>query len=326
MRKRTLGSQGLVVSELGLGCMGMSEFYGELDDAESIATIHRALELGTDFFDTADMYGPFKNEELVGKALAGKREKVIIATKFGNVRGEDGSFRGIDGSPEYVRSALDASLRRLGTDYIDLYYQHRVDKRVPIEETVGAMAEAVRAGKVRYLGLSEASAATIRRAHAVHPITALQTEYSLFQRHPESELFPTLRELGIGFVAYSPLGRGLLTGAIRKKEDLSASDRRFMFPRFKAEHLEQNVALAARVVELAQARKVPASAFAIAWVLARGEDIVAIPGTKRRKYLEENTRAADITLTREELVVLDGLGLDRAVAGERYGDMTSIDR
>jgi aryl-alcohol dehydrogenase-like predicted oxidoreductase len=304
----------------------MSEFYGELDDAESIATIHRALELGTNFFDTADMYGPFKNEVLLGKALAGKRDQVVIATKFGNVRGEDGSFRGIDGRPEYVRSALDASLRRLGTDYVDLYYQHRVDKRVPIEETVGAMAEAVRAGKVRYLGLSEASAATIRRAHAVHPISALQTEYSLFTRHAESELFPTLRELGIGFVAYSPLGRGLLTGAIRKKEDLGAGDRRFMFPRFHAEHLEQNVALAARVVELARARKVPASAFAIAWVLARGDDIVAIPGTKRRKYLEENTLGADIALTREELAKLDELGLDRAVAGERYGDMSSIDR
>jgi aryl-alcohol dehydrogenase-like predicted oxidoreductase len=326
MLKRKLGSQGLVVSELGLGCMGMSEFYGTLDDTESIATIHRALELGIDFFDTADMYGPFKNEELVGQALEGRRDQVIIATKFGNVRGEDGSFRGISGRPEYVRSCVDASLRRLRTDHIDLYYQHRLDKQVPIEETVGAMAEAVRAGKVRYLGLSEMSAATVRRAHAVHPISALQTEYSLMSREPERELLPTLRELGIGFVAYSPLARGLLSGAIRNNADLDPTDRRQLFPRFKPENIDRNAALAARVVALAQARRVPPSTFVLAWVLAQGNDIVPIPGTKRRTYLEQNAAAAAITLTHAELEALDSLHLDTSVLGDRYGDMSSIDR
>jgi len=326
MRKRKLGTQGLVVSELGLGCMGMSEFYGARDDDESTATIHRALELGIDFFDTADMYGPFINEELVGRALKGRRDKVIIATKFANVRGADGSFRGINGSPEYVRQALDASLKRLGTDHIDLYYQHRLDKNVPIEETVGAMAEGVRAGKVRYLGLSEASAATVRRAHAVHPITALQSEYSLYTRAPERDVFPTLRELGIGFVPYSPLGRGLLSGAIRQKSDLSPTDRRQIFPRFKGENFDRNVALAARVVELSEARGVAPATLSLAWVLAQGEDLAPIPGTKRRAYLEQNAAAAELTLSPAELASLDGLGLHEAVAGERYADMSTIDR
>jgi aryl-alcohol dehydrogenase-like predicted oxidoreductase len=326
MLKRKLGRQGLVVSELGLGCMGMSEFYGAPDDAESIATIHRAIELGVDFFDTADMYGPFKNEVLLGKALEGRRDRVVIATKFGNVRGEDGSFRGIDGRPEYLRACLDASLRRLGVDHVDLYYQHRVDQRVPIEETVGAMAEAVRAGKVRYLGLSEASPATIRRAHAVHPISALQTEYSLFARDPERELLPTLRELGIGFVPYSPLGRGLLSGTIRGSGDLPAGDRRHIFPRFNPTNLDRNAALAARVAELAQARGVPPATLALAWVLAQGQDVVPIPGTKHRRYLEQNVAAASIVLTPAELTALEQLRLHEAVSGERYPDMAHIDR
>jgi aryl-alcohol dehydrogenase-like predicted oxidoreductase len=326
MHKRKLGSQGLVVSAVGLGCMGMSEFYGTRNDEESTATIHRALDLGVDFFDTADMYGPFTNEKLLGKALAGRRDQVIIATKFANVRGEDGSFHGINGRPEYVRQALDASLVRLGVDTIDLYYQHRIDKNVPVEETVGAMAEAVRAGKVRYLGLSEASAATVRRAHAVHPITALQSEYSLFTRGPERETFPTLRELGIGFVPYCPLGRGLLTGRIRKATDLSPTDRRQIFPRFQGENFDRNVALAERVAQLAEARGIAPATLAIAWVLAQGEDIVPIPGTKRRLYLEENAAAADVRLTARELAAIDELGLHDAVVGERYPDMSTIDR
>jgi aryl-alcohol dehydrogenase-like predicted oxidoreductase len=325
MKKRALGKQGLVVAEIGLGCMGMSEFYGSRDEAESIATIHRALELGVDFFDTADMYGPFTNEKLLGRALAGRRDGVVIATKFGNMRGEDGSFRGVNGSAEYVRACVDASLARLGVDHIDLYYQHRVDPKVPIEETVGAMAEAVRAGKVRFLGLSEAAPATIRRAHAVHPISALQTEYSLWSREPEKEILPTLRELGIGFVPYSPLGRGFLTGTMRAVTDLEPDDRRRMFPRFKEGTLEKNLPLVERITALAAARKVTNAQLALAWVLARGEDIVPIPGTKRRKWLEDNVGAAAVTLSADELRALDDASRNAAV-GDRYSDMSSVNR
>jgi aryl-alcohol dehydrogenase-like predicted oxidoreductase len=326
MERRKLGRQGLEVSALGLGCMGMSEFYGPRDDEESIATIHRALDLGVDFFDTADMYGPFINEELLGRALRGKRERAVIATKFGNVRGEDGSFLGIDGRPEYVRKCAEASLRRLGVDYIDLYYQHRVDPKTPIEDTVGAMAELVREGKVRYLGLSEAAPATIERAHAVHPISALQTEYSLWSREPEDEILPTVRRLGIGFVAYSPLGRGFLSGEIKKPEDLPADDRRRMFPRFQGENFARNIALVQRIEELAKRRKVTAAQLALAWVLARSKDIVPIPGTKRRRYLEQNAAAAAIHLTPDELMRIEAAAPKGVAAGERYADMRSVNR
>jgi aryl-alcohol dehydrogenase-like predicted oxidoreductase len=326
MKRRKLGTQGLTVSELGLGCMGMSEFYGPRDDAESIATIHRALELGVDFFDPADVYGPWINERLLGRAVADRRERAVIATKFGNVRGKDGSFRGIDGRPEYVRSCIDASLGRLGVDYVDLYYQHRVDPTVPIEETVGAMAELVRAGKVRYLGLSEAAPNTIRRAHAVHPISALQTEYSLWSRDPEDELLPLLRELGIGFVAYSPLGRGFLSGQIRSPGDIAPDDRRRIFPRFQDEHFEKNLQMVARVEQLAQARHLTAAQLALAWVLAQGEDIVPIPGTKRRKYLEQNAASAEITLAASELQELADAAPKGSAAGDRYPDMSSVNR
>ncbi|MCY7321124.1 MAG: aldo/keto reductase [Phormidesmis sp. CAN_BIN36] len=327
MKQRKLGNQGLVVSELGLGCMGMSEFYGTADETEAIATIHRALELGVTLLDTADMYGVGHNEELVGKAIKDRRDRVIIATKFGNVRGSDGSFLGVNGKPDYVRSACDASLKRLGVDVIDLYYQHRVDANTPIEETVGAMAELVQAGKVRYLGLSEAATATIRRAHAVHPIAALQTEYSLWSREPEAEILPTCRELGIGFVPYSPLGRGFLTGKIKSLADLSEGDfRAERYPRFQAENMQHNLELVQQVEQMAAAKGIKAGQLALAWVLAQGEDMVPIPGTKRRTYLEENIAAATVTLTQAELDQI-GKALPLGIAvGDRYTDMSSVNR
>jgi aryl-alcohol dehydrogenase-like predicted oxidoreductase len=318
------GDAALTVSTLGLGCMGMSEFYGTADESEAVATIHRALDLGVSFLDTADMYGPFTNEKLVGGAIAGRRDEVVLATKFGNVRDpDDPTNRRIDGSPEYVRSACDASLQRLGVDHIDLYYQHRVDRSVPIEETVGAMAELVSAGKVRHLGLSEASAETIRRAHAVHPITALQTEYSLWTRHLEDEILPLLRELGIGLVPYSPLGRGFLTGTITSTDSLDPSDFRRHNPRFQGEALDANLKIVEAVRTAAERKGATPGQLALAWVLAQGDDVVPIPGTKRVKYLEENVAAAQVSLTQEDLDELD-----RAVpaaVGERYPDMSSID-
>jgi aryl-alcohol dehydrogenase-like predicted oxidoreductase len=327
MDTRKLGSQGLEVSEQGLGCMGMSEFYGTGDEGEATATIHRALDLGVTLLDTADMYGPFTNEELVGRAVRERREWVIVASKFGNVRSEDGGFHGVRGDAEYVREACDASLRRLGVDFIDLYYQHRVDPEVPIEETVGAMGELVEQGKVKYLGLSEAGMDTIRRAHAVHPISALQTEYSLFTRDVEEEILPTLRELGIGFVAYSPLGRGLLTGQITSAEDLEESDSRTSrFPRFAQENFDENVRLAGRVKEIAEEKGVKPGQLALAWVLAQGEDIVPIPGTKRRTYLEENAGASEVSLTQEELDRLAEAFPVGAAAGDRYSDMSTVNR
>jgi aryl-alcohol dehydrogenase-like predicted oxidoreductase len=325
---RVLGStSSLTVSTLGLGCMGMSEFYGGRDEQQGVDTIRRALDLGVTFLDTADMYGPFTNERLVGKAVAGRRDEVQLATKFGNERKEDGTRVGINGSPEYVRSACDASLQRLGVDHIDLYYQHRVDRSVPIEETVGAMKELVDAGKVRHLGLSEASAETIRRAHAVAPITALQTEYSLFSRDLEDEILPTLRELGIGLVPYSPLGRGLLTGAITTQDDLTADDSRRSpyFPRFGPDALDANLALVARVRELADAKGATPGQLALAWVLAQGEDVVPIPGTKRVSYLEENAAAVDVELDDADLRALEEAVPRGAVVGDRYGDMSTID-
>ncbi len=318
MRYRKLGRAQLEVSALGLGCMGMSEFYAGADEAEAVATIHRALDLGMTFIDTADMYGPFKNEELVGRAIRDRRDQVVLATKFGNVRGADGSFLGVNGSPEYVLSACDASLQRLGVDYIDLYYQHRVDRTVPIEDTVGAMAELVQAGKVRFLGLSEAAPATIRRANAVHPITALQTEFSLWTRDPEDEIFPTVRELGIGFVPYSPLGRGFLTGRFRRFEDLAEDDYRRNSPRFQGENFEKNLQLVDRVREIAREKGVEASQLALTWVLAQGEDIVPIPGTTRRDHLEENLAALDIVLTPEDLARINEVAPRGITAGERY--------
>ncbi len=321
MDQRNLGNEGLVVSELGLGCMGMSEFYGTADEDESIATIQRAIELGVTFIDTADMYGPFTNERLVGKAIASRRDEIVLATKFGNEREEDGTMLGVNGKPEYVRRACDASLQRLGVDHIDLYYQHRVDPETPIEETVGAMKELVEAGKVRYLGLSEAGPETIRRAHAVHPISALQSEYSLFTREVEDEILPTVRELGVGFVPYSPLGRGFLTGRWKSIEDMPEDDTRSArFPRFAEENFKKNLELADRVREVADEKGVTPGQLALAWLLAQGEDIVPIPGTKRREYLEENAGAADVSLTQEDLRRIEEAMPRGSAAGERYSE------
>jgi aryl-alcohol dehydrogenase-like predicted oxidoreductase len=323
MELRAVGSQGLKVSAQGLGCMGMSDFYGKRDEAESIATIHHALELGVNFLDTSDMYGPFTNEELVGKAIKGRRNQVVVATKFGIMRAQpskDGwaPITGISGRPEYVRSCCDASLKRLGTDHIDLYYQHRVDAEVPIEDTVGAMSDLVSAGKVRFLGLSEASPTTIRRAHAIHPITALQSEYSLWTRDPEDEVLPALRELGIGFVAYSPLGRGFLTGRLKSPDDFAPDDYRRNSPRFQGENFVKNVELVSRITALAAKKGITAGQLALAWVMAQGNDIVPIPGTKRRKYLEENIAAAKVTISASELAEIAEALPKGAASGERY--------
>jgi aryl-alcohol dehydrogenase-like predicted oxidoreductase len=325
MERRRLG-QGLEVSAVGLGCMGMSEFYGARDEEEALATLRSALDIGVTFLDTADMYGPFTNEKLIARAIAGRRHDVQLATKFGNVRGENGERLGIRGDAEYVRQACEASLERLGVDHIDLYYQHRVDKETEIEETVGAMAELVQAGKVRHLGLSEASPDTIRRAHAVHPLTALQTEYSLWTRDPEDEVLPTIRELGIGFVAYSPLGRGFLSGRIRSADNLDPDDFRRSNPRFQGENFDRNLELVERVREVAEEKGVTPAQLALAWVLRQGEDIVPIPGTKRTRYLEENAAAVEVELGEDDLARIEEAFPKGATAGDRYPDMSTIDR
>ena len=328
MNTRKLGEQGLEVSVLGLGCMGMSDFYGSRNEAESTATINRAIDLGVDFLDTADMYGVGANEELIGRVVRERREHIIVATKFGNVRGADGSFKGVNGHPDYVREACDASLRRLGIDVIDLYYQHRVDPAVPIEDTVGAMAGLVTAGKVRFLGLSEAAPTTIRRAHATHPITALQTEYSLWSRDPETDILPTVRELGIGFVPYSPLGRGFLTGRFAKPDDLAEGDSRRLHPRFQGEAFTRNLALVAAIKAIAADKNCKPAQLALAWVLAQGHDIVPIPGTKRRTYLEENLGALDVVLSADDLARIDTALPPGRAEGTRYpqASMATVDR
>jgi aryl-alcohol dehydrogenase-like predicted oxidoreductase len=324
MQSVSLGSQGLTVSRQGLGCMGMSEFYGPRDDAESVATIHRALELGVTLLDTSDIYGPHTNEQLVGRAIADRRDDVVLATKFGILRDpEDRSRRGVSGRPEYVREACEGSLRRLGVEHIDLYYQHRVDPDTPIEETVGAMGELVAEGKVRYLGLAEAAPETIRRAHATHPVSALQSEYSIWARDPEAEILPTLRELGIGFVPYSPLGRGFLTGKLRSLDQLAEDDFRRFQPRLQGDNLEANIAIVERIDALAAEKDATPAQVALAWVHAQGEDVVPIPGTKRRRYLEESAGALDVELNEEDLAALDEVG---QAQGERYADMSSVDR
>ncbi len=328
MQQRRLGRQGLMVSALGLGCMGMSEFYGPADEGESIATIHRALDLGINFLDTADVYGPHTNERLVGQAIAGRRGSVVLATKFGIVRGSDPQARGVNGRPEYVRASCEGSLKRLGVDHIDLYYQHRVDPTVPIEDTVGALAELVWQGKLRYIGLSEAAPATLRRAQAVHPITALQTEYSLWSRDPEDDVLPTCRALGIGFVAYSPLGRGFLTGRFKKFDDLPAGDFRRGSPRFQEANFQKNLDLVRKVEEIAREKRSTPAQLALAWLLARGEDIVPIPGTKQRARLEENAQAVGIALSKSDLARIDAVAPKGVAAGARYAEtgMQLLDR